>query len=644
MQRTMMIITSAAFSLGLTAMVAGCGSGDSLIPSRAPETQPEEEGSNARTGYASFQQRLNVGADCQELYEIRNEVRRLDQSYADRMNEDLRAIECYSSTSSRTPYESIPSTVRELTETEVAVAAAPVQAACTAAMQAAAAERSVDLAQPLLVRTAYECPTVDIWLATLRTHPGAMGLNERAQIGELSIQAMCSTSDTELRDSPLCQDAYTRGMAQPLGNIGNNIQQRPCIPIELSPTAVELVRLYDQLHAFKDDPEFIRLGFGQGGPYSAWLQKIQRYRDTNSGFEIVDELGFLTGELMMLGMNYIGEDPSESDLSAIEFFERKIQAGLASARCDEIDPNWRGTIQASLKARQSYAAEAEAQLLARESLLGRPLTEEELTELAFAKVWDVLGLTAREDEELALAQLRPLIDQMHEIGEQRKQEYEAALDQFEAAARAAEQGHGSYTATMAEGEAVLALATEIAAEMLALAMELADLEATAPPEVAALAATNRVVMEQAFALFESVVEGLQGQLEVMRDFVAELSIDEQITPRSPVTLEMLGDARLAIKDSDDRIVEVSLGGQGGIGNRQRSIYLEVLRGTSILHAKELGENAVRIVERSWSDMEAADYTIVVSRTGPPVLSSRESDERIIVEGSKGRFESDISWK
>ena len=300
----------------------------------------------------------------------------------------------------------------------------------------------------------------------------------------------------------------------------------PCIPRNLSEEAIELVRLYDQLHAFKDDPEFIRLGFGQGGPYSAWLQAIQRYRDTNSGFEIVDELGFLPGELMMLGMNYIGEDLSESDLSTIEFFEGKIQAGLAFARCDEIDPNWRGTIQSSLKARQAYAAEGEAQLLARESLLGRQLTEEELTELAFAKVWDVLGLTAREDEELALAQLRPLIDQMHEIGEQRKQEYEAALDQFEAAARAAEQGHGSYTATLAEGEAVLALATEIAAEMLALAMELADLEATAPPEVAALAATNRVVMEQAFAASESAAAGLQDQLEQIRALVAELSIDE----------------------------------------------------------------------------------------------------------------------
>ena len=159
-----------------------------------------------------------------------------------------------------------------------------------------------------------------------------------------------------------------------------------------------------------------------------------------------------------------------------------------------------------------------------------------------------------------------------------------------------------------------------------------------------MAATNRVVMEQAFAVSESVAAGLQEQLELIRALVAELSIDERSTPRSRVTLEMLGDARLAIKDSDDRIVEVGLGGQGGIGNRQRSIFLEVLRGTSVLHAKELGENAVRIVERSWSDMEAADYTIVVSRTGPPVRSSHEFDEWIIVEGSQGRFESDISWR
>ena len=92
----------------------------------------------------------------------------------------------------------------------------PEQRACAEAMQTAAAESDVDRAQPLLVRTAYACPTVDMWLEVLRAHPGAMGLNERAQIGELEVRSMCTTSNTELRNSPMCQDAYTRGMATPL--------------------------------------------------------------------------------------------------------------------------------------------------------------------------------------------------------------------------------------------------------------------------------------------------------------------------------------------------------------------------------------------------------------------------------------------
>ena len=135
-------------------------------------------------------------------------------------------------------------------------------------------------------------------------------------------------------------------------NIGNNVQQRPCIPTKLSSAAMELVRLYDQLHAFKDDPEFIRVGFA-GAPYSAWLQAIERHRDTNSGLELLDELGFLPGELMMLGMNYLGEDLSESDLSFIEDSERKIQAGLAAARCTELG-SVQETIQAASEARRAY--------------------------------------------------------------------------------------------------------------------------------------------------------------------------------------------------------------------------------------------------------------------------------------------------
>ena len=51
--------------------------------------------------YPEFRARLDAGADCPELFEIRNEVRRSDPSSADRMNEDLRSVGCFSSTSSR---------------------------------------------------------------------------------------------------------------------------------------------------------------------------------------------------------------------------------------------------------------------------------------------------------------------------------------------------------------------------------------------------------------------------------------------------------------------------------------------------------------------------------------------------------------
>ena len=139
----------------------------------------------------------------------------------------------------------------------------------------------------------------------------------------------------------------------------------PCIPTELSPAAVELVRLYEELHTFKDDPEFLFFGFTRG-PYSAWMQAIETQRDTNPGVELLDEVGFLPGELMMLGMNYMDEDFSDSELAAIEHVEGKIQAGLAAARCTELG-SVQETIQTASEARRSYAADAtEAQLLARE--------------------------------------------------------------------------------------------------------------------------------------------------------------------------------------------------------------------------------------------------------------------------------------
>ena len=127
----------------------------------------------------------------------------------------------------------------------------------------------------------------------------------------------------------------------------------PCTPTELSPAAVELVRLYEELHTFKDDIEFLDMGFSQAGPYYAWMEAVEAHQD-RTGIELLDEVGFLPGEVMMLGMDYMSEDPSESTLSAIEHWETKIQAGLALARCEEPGTAVQDIARASAEARRAY--------------------------------------------------------------------------------------------------------------------------------------------------------------------------------------------------------------------------------------------------------------------------------------------------
>ena len=334
---------------------------------------------------------------------------------------------------------------------------------------------------------------------------------------------------------PLPSDDSTGGtdgaMDNPTGDTTTTERQAmsptdtPCIPTELSPAALELVRLYEELHTFKDDPEFLRVGFVLGGPYSAWMQAIEKQRDTNPGFELFYELGFLPGDLMMLGMNYMDEDVSESDLAAIEHIEGKIQAGLASARCNELG-SVQETIQDASEARQRYAAEAEAQIAARESLLGRPLTDEELLDVEFEKLRAVLEAgeeyPGQRAESEAAAELRSLTDRMRAFRDQRIPEHGAALARVAAAVSAAEQGQGTYRASLAAAETYVALTTEIAAEISALVTELAALEATAPEKVAVVAATSRMNLEGALAQITAGLAAQRDLLETQRAMVAEL--------------------------------------------------------------------------------------------------------------------------
>ena len=119
--------------------------------------------------------------------------------------------------------------------------------------------------------------------------------------------------------------------------VGGNPVARDCLPKQLSETSKEIIRLYEELHAFKDDPEFARLGFGQGGSYYLWLEAAERLHAETTPKQLLHELGFFAGDVMMLGLAYMRvatrDEPTESDKEFIKNRERTIQAGLSLATC-----------------------------------------------------------------------------------------------------------------------------------------------------------------------------------------------------------------------------------------------------------------------------------------------------------------------
>ena len=115
--------------------------------------------------------------------------------------------------------------------------------------------------------------------------------------------------------------------------IGVNVATRDCIPKELSEASRKTIQLYKELHGFKDDAEFARMGFSPAGPYYSWLQKAEVLHK-ESGIEAYQELGFLPGEVMQLGMEYvqIATRMNEST-DYIDYMERMVREGVALATC-----------------------------------------------------------------------------------------------------------------------------------------------------------------------------------------------------------------------------------------------------------------------------------------------------------------------
>ena len=76
-------------------------------------------------------------------------------------------------------------------------------------------------------------------------------------------------------------------------------------PEELSAVTLEVLALFAELYAFKDDPTFHSVGFGVGGPYSPWMGK-QKSIAEKEGLVPIQQIGYLSGDVWFLAMEYMG--------------------------------------------------------------------------------------------------------------------------------------------------------------------------------------------------------------------------------------------------------------------------------------------------------------------------------------------------
>lgn len=76
----------------------------------------------------------------------------------------------------------------------------------------------------------------------------------------------------------------------------------------------EFKSLYGELNGFKNDEDFKKLGFGKGGKYSEWLEKIREFQQ-NPDSKLLLKKGVLIGELEQLGMAYVNSKGKETEVT-----------------------------------------------------------------------------------------------------------------------------------------------------------------------------------------------------------------------------------------------------------------------------------------------------------------------------------------
>ncbi|MCZ0935704.1 MAG: hypothetical protein OXJ54_11025 [Gemmatimonadetes bacterium] len=75
-------------------------------------------------------------------------------------------------------------------------------------------------------------------------------------------------------------------------------------PTEFSAHTTQLLTLYEELHSFKDDPNFHDVGFGTCCRFHDWQTRAEALQ-SSAGLETLADVGVLPGDLLTLGMEYM---------------------------------------------------------------------------------------------------------------------------------------------------------------------------------------------------------------------------------------------------------------------------------------------------------------------------------------------------
>ena len=104
---------------------------------------------------------------------------------------------------------------------------------------------------------------------------------------------------------------------------------------EFSESTKQLLALYQELHLFKDDPEFHEVGFGACCRFHDWQTRVQELQ-SRTNLETLMDIDVVPGDLLVLGLEYMKSEGSPTGYT--QKMESKFRSGVSVTADQEYAP------------------------------------------------------------------------------------------------------------------------------------------------------------------------------------------------------------------------------------------------------------------------------------------------------------------